>query len=175
MGAYQTESWRVGLIIANAQPFHNGHVRVISDALMYCDEVIVSFFNYDKQYFDYHFNQKLGKNIFSDNKRIIYFGTKYKENLIIPKYIIEYTLDKLKEANYNMPTHFFHFDNEWLESAKENQLFPIKVSKLPDVNSKEIFKSIKEETNLWKEKVPYSSIEMIETYIANKKRLEKEI
>jgi hypothetical protein len=172
MGAYQTDSWKVGLIIARSQPFHNGHVRAISNALMECDEVIISFLNYDNYFFDYNLNQKLGKNIFADNKRISYFGTRYKENLIIPKRIIEHTLNKLKEAHYNFPKYFFHHDNEWLESAKENQLFAKKVDILPYTNSNEIYDSLVNDTTLWKEKVPYSSIEIIETYISNKKRYE---
>ena len=42
MADYESEFYRVGLIIARAQPLHNGHMRAIMDAFAMCDEVIVS-------------------------------------------------------------------------------------------------------------------------------------
>ena len=171
MGSYGTPSYRVGLIIADAQPFHNGHVKAIGDALMYCDEVIISFYGYDTAYFDYNINQKLSRNIFGTSPRIAHFGVETPEReIIIPKLKIEYTLDKLDEANYNMPTHFFTNYDDWVEPAKELQLETIRISTLANTKSNEIYQSILNGTDLWKEKVPYANIDMIETYIATKNR-----
>jgi len=170
MAILGSPKYRVGLIIANAQPFHNGHVKIISDALMVCDEVIVSFKDYDTAYFNYNFNQKLAREIYDTSKRIAFFGTKFDNTLGTPKHIIERTLDELKEARYNMPTHYFTNYDEWVEPAKELQLETIRVSTLPNNNSIDIIASIKAGTNDWKDMVPYPTIEMIETYIATKNR-----
>ena len=42
MATLGSAKYRVGLIIAKCQPLHNGHIRIINDALMQCDEVIFS-------------------------------------------------------------------------------------------------------------------------------------
>ena len=40
MAVLGSPNYRVGLIVAKAQPFHNGHLKIIADALMVCDEII---------------------------------------------------------------------------------------------------------------------------------------
>ena len=104
MASLGSPNYRVGLIIANAQPFHNGHVKIIADALMVCDEVIISFKDYDTSYFSYDINQQIAREVYDTSKRIAFFGTKYDSTLGTPKHFIERTLDKLEEARYNMPT-----------------------------------------------------------------------
>jgi len=170
MAVLGSPNYRVGLIIANAQPFHNGHLKIIGDALMMCDEVIISFKDYDTSYFNYDINQQIARKVFDLNPRIAFFGTEYDPLLGTPKHFISRTLDKLEEANYNMPTHFFTNYDLWVEPAKELQLETIRVSTLADTNSLDIINSIESKTDLWKEKVPYSAIDIIETYIATKNR-----
>ena len=170
MAILGSPNYRVGLIIANAQPFHNGHVKIISDALMICDEVIISFKDYDTAYFDYNFNQKLAREVYDVSKRVSFFGTEADSSLGIPKHFIERTLDKLLEARYNMPTHYFTNYDEWVEPAKELQLETTRVSTLPNNNSIDIISSIEMGTDTWKDKVPYPTIEMIESYITTKNR-----
>ena len=171
MAVLGSPNYRVGLIIANAQPFHNGHLKILADALMVCDEVIISFRDYDNQFFDYNNNQHLVRTIFENlHTKIAMFGTEYDETLGTPKHIIERTLDKLEEANYHLPTHFFTHYDHWIEPAKELQLETIRVSTLPNHNSDEILQSIQDGTDFWKDKVPYSLIDEVATIIATKNR-----
>lgn len=170
MADFGSPNYKIGLIIANAQPLHNGHIKIMAEALMDCDEIIVSFKDYDTSYFDYNINQKLGRNIFGNNKRISYFGTTTDSTLGTPKHFIEHTLNSLSEANYYMPTHFFTSYDAWVEPAKELQLETKLISNLPNTKSVEILQSLNDSTDFWKSKVPYSSIELIESYIATKNR-----
>jgi len=170
MAVLGSPNYRVGLIIANAQPFHNGHLRAVTDALMVCDEIIISFKDYNTAYFNYDINQQIARIVFDNNKRISFFGTEFDSSLGTPKHFIERTLEKLKIANYNMPTHFFTCYDSWIVPAMELQLETIHLSVLPNTKSNEIFNSILNGTDLWKEKVPYAAIETIESYIANKNR-----
>lgn len=163
-------NYRVGLIIAKAQPFHNGHLKIITDALMHCDEVIFSIRDYDTAFFDYNFAQHLFRNLFNLVDRVAFFGTKTDPNLGTPKHVINRTLEKLEEARYHMPTHFFTSYDMWVEPAKELQLETIKVATLANHNSQEIYQSIVDKTDFWKSKVSYSLVEEIETYIATKNR-----
>lgn len=163
-------NYRVGLIIAKAQPFHNGHIKIIGDALMHCDEVIISFRDYDTNYFNYNDNQKLVRRVFDLNPKIACFGTVADNTLGTPKHVIERTLEKLEEGRYNMPTHFFTNYDIWVEPAKELQLETVRVSTLADHSSPDIFQSILDGTDYWKDKVPYSTIEDIQTMIATKNR-----
>lgn len=163
-------NYRVGLIIAKAQPFHNGHLKIITDALMYCDEVIFSIRDYDTAFFDYNLAQHLFRQLYNLADRIAFFGTKTDPSLGIPKHVIDRTLQKLREGNYHMPTHFFTSYDMWVEPAKELQLETIKVTTLANHNSTEIYQSIVDGTDLWKSKVPYALVEEIEMYIATKKR-----
>jgi len=170
MAQLGSPNYKVGLIIARAQPFHNGHLKIIADALMKCDEIIVSFVDYNTNFFDYDINQQLGREVLGLNKRISYFGTLHKPTLQIPKHYIEETLIQLEDANYNMPTHFFTHYEDWVTPAMELQLETKLISTLVDNSSRSIYESLELENDDWKTKVPYSTIEMIETYIATKKR-----
>lgn len=163
-------NYRVGLIIARAQPFHNGHLKAITDALMKCDEVIFSLINYDTSYFDYNIAQKVFREIFEVTNRVAFFGIKHDPILGTPKHMIERTLDELKVARYNLPTHFFTNNDDWIEPAKELQLETVKISTLANHNSIEIYNSIIDGTDVWKDKVPYATLETIESYIATKQR-----
>jgi cytidyltransferase-like protein len=170
MAVLGSPNYRVGLIIARAQPFHNGHLKIITDALMVCDEVIISFRDYNTSFFDYNDNQKLIRNLLENNTKISFFGTEADATLGTPKHVIERTLDKLEEGRYNMPTHFFTNYDIWVEPAKELQLETVRVSTLAGHNSDEIFQSVLDGTDYWKDKVPYSLLEDIETMIATKNR-----
>lgn len=171
MAVLGSPKYRVGLIIAKAQPFHNGHLKIIADALMQCDEVIFSVRDYDTAFFDYNIAQKVFRNLMGGViDKVAFFGTKTDTHLGTPKHVINNTLEKLKAANYNMPTHFFTSYDVWIEPAKELQLITTRVNTLPDHNSNEIYASIVDGTEIWKSKVPYSIIEDIETYIATKNR-----
>jgi len=170
MAVLGSPNYRVGLIIAKAQPFHNGHIKIIGDALMKCDEVIVSFRDYDTSYFDYDINQQIARVVFDLNPRISFFGTKFDATLGTPKHSIERTLEKLEEARYNMPTHFFTNYDTWIDGAMELQLDTTRVSTLANNTSASIIESIENATEDWKDKVPYHAIELIETYIATKNR-----
>lgn len=170
MAVLGSPNYRVGLIIARAQPFHNGHLKIISDALMICDEVIISFRDYDTSYFNFNDNQKLIRKLFENNTKISMFGIETDTTLGTPKHVIERTLDKLSEARYNMPTHFFTNYEVWVTPAMELQLHTIKVSTLANHNSDEIYQSIIDKTDYWKDKVPYSLFDDISTMIANKNR-----
>lgn len=170
MSKLGSPNYRVGLIIAKAQPFHNGHLKIIADALMVCDEVIFSIMDYDTAFFNYDINQALFRELFKLSERVAFFGTTYDPTLGIPKHFISKTLAELETARYNMPTHFFTNYADWVTPAMECQLLTTKVSTLPDHNSTDIYKSIEEGTDFWKDKVPYATIESIETYIATKRR-----
>lgn len=170
MAILGSPNYRVGLIIARSQPFHNGHLKIITDALMYCDEVIFSIRNYDTAFFDYDIAQKLYRKLFNLVDRVAFFGTVYDPLLGTPKHYIQRTLEKLEEGRYHMPTHFFTNDDLWVTPAMELQLVTLKVATLANQNSDEIYESIETGTDLWKEKVPYALIEDIETYIATKNR-----
>jgi len=170
MAILGSPNYRVGLIIAKAQPFHNGHLKIITDALMYCDEVIFSIRDYDTSFFDYNIAQKLYRILFNLVDRVSFFGTVSDPLLGIPKHIIKRTLEKLSEANYHMPTHFFSTYDVWIDPARELQLESIKVSSLPNTISDDIYNSIINGTNLWKEKVPYALIEDINSYVVTKNR-----
>jgi hypothetical protein len=170
MAVLGSPNYRVGLIIAKAQPFHNGHLKVIADALMYCDEVIFSVRDYDTAFFDYNIAQKLYRNLLNISDRVAFFGTTTDPLLGTPKQIINRTLERLEEANYHMPTHFFTNVDLWVDPAKELQLEAIRVSTLANHDSLTITNSIDNGTELWKEKVPYSLVEDIETYIVTKKK-----
>lgn len=170
MAKLGSPNYRVGLIIAKAQPFHNGHLKILADALMVCDEVIFSVRDYDTAFFDYDIAQSLFRELFKLSERVAFFGTKYDPTLGTPKHFISKTLEELETARYNMPTHFFTHYTDWVTPAMECQLLTTKVSTLPNHNSQEIIESIETGTDLWKEKVPYSTISTIETYIATKRR-----
>jgi cytidyltransferase-like protein len=170
MAVLGSPNYRVGLIVAKAQPFHNGHLKIITDALMQCDEVIFSVRDYDKAFFDYNIAQKVFRKLYNLADRIAFFGTRYDPLLGTPKHVINRTLDDLKAANYHMPTHFFTSYDMWVEPAKELQLETIRVSTLPDHVSNDIYNSVTNKTDLWKSKVPYSVVEELETYIATKNR-----
>jgi len=163
-------NYRIGLVIMEAQPFHKGHLKIMTDALMDCNEIIVSFTNYDTNYFDFKFNQKVAKDTFLANPRIAYFGIKNDPNINTPKQIIEKTIEELEKANYYMPTHFFTHYEDWIEPAKECHLNTKHISPLILHKSNEIKSSVFEKTDFWKEKVPYNVLEEIETYIATKER-----
>lgn len=163
-------NYKVGLIIARAQPFHNGHLKIITDALMHCDEVIFSIRDYDTAFFDYNHAQQLFRTLYNLADRIAFFGTKTDPSLGIPKHVINRTLLKLKEANYHMPTHFFTHYDSWVDPAKELQLETIRVSQLSNHNSDDIYRSIVDKTDFWKTKVPHALLEDIEMYIATKNR-----
>lgn len=170
MAVLGSPNYRVGLIVARSQPFHNGHLKIITDALMHCDEVIFSIRNHNVAYFDYNFAQKLYRKMFNLVDRVAFFGTEYDKNLGTPKHHITKTLEDLEKANYHMPTHFFHDNYLWLDAARELQLIPKKISKLPDNDSEMVVKSMQEGTDDWKEMVPYCLIDDIVTYIATKER-----
>ena len=172
MAVLGSPNYRVGLVIAKCQPFHNKHLKFITDGLMYCDEVIFSIRNYDTAYFDYDIAQRLYRRLYHLVDRVAFFGTVYDPILGTPKHYIQRTLEKLEEGRYHMPTHFFSDDDLWIDAAMELQLTSIKVATLANHNSDEIYNSVMEGTDLWKEKVPYSLIEDIETYIATKNRNE---
>jgi len=170
MENYQTEKFKVGLIIAKAQPFHNGHVRIISDALMQCNEVIVVFLNYDTAFFDYNFNQQSSREIFGTNKRIAYYGlrTEYLNGVSTIKEVILKVLEKLDEAGYNKPEYFFTHYDDWVEPAKECMLWTTRISTLPDTDSATIYNSVISKTDYWKDKVPYALVDKTEMYILTK-------
>jgi hypothetical protein len=137
---------------------------------MVCDEVIFSIRDYDVNFFDYNFAQHLYRKLFNLVDRVAFFGTEYNPILGTPKHHLINTLEKLGEARYHMPTHFFHDNDFWLDAAREVQLNSIKISRLVNNDSESIAQSIQNDTNEWKEKVPYCLIEEITTYIATKKR-----
>lgn len=170
MATLGSAKYRVGLVIAKCQPLHNGHIRIINDALMQCDEVIFSVRDYDTAFFDYNIAQKLFRELYNLTDRISFFGTKNDPLLGTPKHIINRTLERLKEANYHMPTHFFTSYDVWIEPAKELQLQTIKIPTLIDHDSNTIYQSIVDKTDFWKNKVPYALIESIETYIVTKNK-----
>ncbi len=163
-------NYRVGLIIANAQPFHNGLIKIIGDALMVCDDIIITFINYDVQFFDYNHNQKMGRMVYGDNKNIAYFGIKNKISVATPKQLLEETLEQLELANYNKPTHFFTHLPEWVTPAMELQLETQHVSALVNHHTNLIKESVNDGTTLWETKVPYVALEEIKSYIATKNR-----
>ena len=165
-------NYRVGLIIANAQPFHNGLIKIIGDALMKVDELIISFIHYDEQYFNYEFNRKMGLKIYGENKNISYFGTKYEPLVRTPKQIIEHTLNELKKAKYNYPTHFFTHKEELVTPAMEEQLIVKHISTLVDCNTSILLDDILNDENNWEDRVPYMIINDVKTYIATKRRQE---
>ena len=170
MAVLGSPDYRVGLIVAKAQPFHNGHLKIITDALMHCDEVIFSVRDYDTAFFDYNIAQKLFRRLYNLADRIAFFGTRHDPLLGTPKHIIMRTLDDLKAANYHMPTHFFTSYDMWVEPAKELQLETIRVSTLADTVSSDIYNSIVNKTETWKSKVPHTLVDDIATYIATKNR-----
>jgi len=170
MAILGSPNYRVGLIVARAQPFHNGHLKIITDALMMCDEVIFSIRGYDNSFFDYNFAQKLYRKLFNLVDRVAFFGTEFDPTLGTPKHHLIRTLEKLNAAIYHTPTHFFHDNDLWLDAAKEVQLNTFKIVRQPYVDSDAIIESINNSTKEWKEKVPYHLIEDIETYIATKRR-----
>jgi len=164
-------NYKVGLLIVRAQPLHNGHFRASMDALMKCDEIIISVRDYNTAFFDYNIAQKLFRILFGKKSdRIAFFGTLYDPLLGTPKLLIDKTLERLEEANYNMPTHFFSYDDLWIDGATELDIIPVKIGKLGDCDSNLIYQSISDGTDYWKDRVPYALIEDIETYIANKNR-----
>lgn len=168
MAVLGSPNYRVGLIVARAQPFHNGHLKIITDALMQCDEVIFSIRDYDTSFFDYNIAQKLFRKLYKLVDRIAFFGTEYDPILGTPKHFVQRTLEQLEYARYHMPTHFFTTDELWVDAGMECQLETIRVPKLALHDSNEIWQSVQDGTDLWKEKVPYSLIEDIETYIVTK-------
>jgi len=167
-------NYRVGLIIARAQPFHNGLVKIIGDAMMTCDDLIISFVNYDTGFFDYNHNQKMGRLMYGTEingaSYISYFGTKANPLVVTPKQILEETLLQLEEANWNKPTHFFTHLEEWVTPAMELQLETQHISSLVNNDSNEILNSFENGTDLWESKVPFRLLEEIKTYIATKNR-----
>lgn len=170
MAIVGSPNYRVGLIIANSQPFHNGLIKIIGDALMVCDDIIISFTNYDTQFFDYNHNQQMGRIVYGDNKNISYFGIKQKPLVVIPKQILEETLTQLDLANYNKPTHFFTNLPDWETPAMELQLETQLISPLVDNHTDEIKASVEAGTDFWESKVPYVALEEIKSYIATKNR-----
>ncbi len=170
MAVLGSPNYRVGLIIANAQPFHNGHIKIIGDALMTCDEVIISFKDYDTSYFNYDINQQIARIVYDLNPKVSFFGTKFDETSGTPKHYLEDTLSALEVANYNMPTHFFTNYDTWIDASMELHLETIRVSTLADNDSYDIKNSIEAGNDLWESKVPYAAIETIKTYIATKNR-----
>lgn len=170
MAVLGSPNYRVGLIIARAQPFHNGHLKILADALMHCDEVIFSIRDYDTAYFDYNITQKLFRELYNLADKVAFFGIETDPLLGTPKHIIQRTLDKLEAANYHMPTHFFTHYDTWVEPAKELQLETTRVTTLADTDSIAITQSVIDGTDYWKSKVPYSLIETLNTYIATKNR-----
>lgn len=170
MAILGSPNYRVGLIIAKSQPFHNGHLRIITDALMQCDEVIFSIRDYDTAFFDYNIAQKLFRKLYNLADRIAFFGTRHDPLLGTPKHIISRTLEDLSNASYHMPTHFFTSYDLWVEPAKELQLETIKIPTLQGHDSSQIYESIINKTDYWKTKVPYALVDDIETYIATKNR-----
>ena len=170
MAVLGSPNYRVGLIISRSQPFNNIHLKLITDALMYCDEVIFSIRNYDTSYFDYDIAQQLYRKLFKLVDRVAFFGTLYDPLLGTPKHYIMKTLEKLEEGRYHMPTHFLSNSDLWVDAAMECQLEAIKVSTLANHDSDEIYNSVIDGSELWKEKVPYALIEDIETYISTKNR-----
>jgi hypothetical protein len=137
---------------------------------MHCDEVIFSIRDYDTAFFDYNCAQKLYRELFNLVDRVAFFGTESDSRLGTPKQYITRTIESLKEARYHMPTHFFHDDDLWLDASRELQLLPMKISRLPNVDSNLIIKSIMDGTDYWQDKVPYRLIDSIKTYIATKNR-----
>lgn len=170
MAILGSPNYRVGLIIGRAQPFHNGHLKAITDALMQCDEVIFSIRNYNTSFFDYNIAQSLFRKLYNLVDRIAFFGTEEDPLLGTPKHFINRTLEKLEEGRYHMPTHFFSHDDLWIDAARELQLETVKMTTLLNHDSNEIYESIDNGTDLWKDKVPYALIEDIETYIATRNR-----
>lgn len=167
-------NYRVGLIIARAQPFHNGLIKIIGDAMMTCDDVIVSFVNHDTGFFDYNHNQKMGRLMYgtemNKDNYISYFGTKSKPFVVTPKQILEETLAQLEESNWNKPTHFFTHLGEWVSPAMELQLETKHISTLVAHNPNTILESFENGTDLWESKVPFRLLEEIKSYIATKRR-----
>ena len=163
-------NYRLGLIIANSQPFHNGMVKIIGDALMKCDDIIVVFMNHDTAFFDYNHNQKIGRIIYGENKNISYFGIERESLVGTPKQYLEKALEKLAEANWNTPTHFFTHLNDWVTPAMELQLETKLISTLVEHDTQEIKESVEDGTEFWKEKVLFVALEEIKLYIATKRR-----
>ena len=167
-------NYRVGLIIARAQPFHNGLVKIIADAMMTCDDLIVVFANHDTNFFDYNHNQKMGKLMYgaptNRDNYISYFGLEANPLVVTPKQILEETLSKLEEANWNKPTHFYTHLDEWVTPAMELQLETQHISSLVSTNSDAILESFETGTEFWESKVPYRLLEPIKSFIATKKR-----
>lgn len=171
MAQLGSPNYRVGLIIARAQPFHNGHLRAVTDALMYNDEVIVSVRDYNTAFFDYNIAQKVFRKLLGKTSdKIAFFGTHTDPLLGTPKSIIKRTLDKLQEANYHMPTHYYSPNDLWIDAARELTVTPVKIIKLADTDSDLIYQSVIDGTDYWKSRVPYAVIEDLETYIATKNR-----
>ncbi len=171
MAILGSKDYKIGLIIARSQPFHNGHLRAITEALMYCDEVIFSIRDYDTAYFDYNIAQKVFRELMGGVvNKVSFFGITNDPSLGTPKHVIERTLKRLEEARYNIPTHFFTNSELWVEPAKELQLHTTRIATLADHNSDEIYSSFINGTDLWKQKVPHSVLETLESYIATKKR-----
>jgi len=171
MAQLGSQNYRVGLVIARSQPFHNGHLRAIMDALMYCDEVLFSIRDYNTAFFDYNITQKVFRILLGKTSdRIAFFGTITDPLLGTPKLVIKRTLDKLYEGNYHMPTHYFSHNDLWIDAARELTVIPVKITKLQDHDSDLIYQSVVDKTDYWKSKVPYAVIELMETYIATRMR-----
>lgn len=171
MAVLGSPNYKVGLIISDSQPFNNGDLRIITDALMYCDEVIFSIKNYDTAFFDYNIAQQLFRKLYKLVDRVAFFGTEFDPLLGTPKHYIIRTLEKLEDAKYHMPTHFFTTNPLWVDGAVESQLITTQLPKLFGHDPMEILQSIGDGTELWKEKVPYSLIEDIATYTVTKNNL----
>lgn len=171
MADYGSPNYKVGLIIVRAQPLHNGHIRAIMDAIVKCDEVIVSVRDYDTSFFDYNIAQKLFRNLFGKKSdRVAFFGTLNDPLLGTPKLVINKTLEILEIANYHMPDYFFSYDDLWIDGARELNIIPVKIGKLGDTDSNLIYQSVVDGTDYWKSRVPHALIEDIETYIATQNR-----
>jgi hypothetical protein len=171
MAQLGTPNYKVGLVIVRAQPFHNGHLRAVIDALMQCDEVIVSVRDYDTAFFDYNIAQKVFRKLLGKTSdRIAFYGTHADPLLGTPKLVIQRTLNKLQEANYHMPTHYYSYSDLWIDAARELPVIPVKIIKLADTDSDLIYQSVVDKTDYWKSRVPHAVIDEIETYIATKNR-----
>lgn len=170
MATYGSPDYKIGLVVARSQPFHNGHLRAICDALMQCDEVIFCVRDYDTAFFDYNSIQKFSRVLLDINFKIAFYGIKSDPLLITPKLIMRRIIDSLDEDNYRMPTHFFTNDESWMVPAMEVGLEAFKIPTLPDTRSDEIWQSIVDGTDFWKSRVPKAIREDVASYIATKNR-----
>jgi len=154
------ENFRISLIITKAQPIHKGLISAINTGLNNSNETIIVF--YDDEIFNYNINQQYCRMIFGQNKWLTYYFSKQNIDLS-PKLLIENILNDLNKDNYNKPEFFItHYDEEWINAAKLNNLNIIDVQKIAGFDSNNI--NIEDLEDL-KNYVPYIIYDDMKTYI----------